>query len=64
VVDRLRENPLTNDDTVKVDVKQSVVILGGEVSSTLCKRAAGGDAWDTPGVLDESNQLVVRHAAA
>ena len=44
-------------------MKQSVVILGGEVDSTLAKRAAGDDAWDTPGVVDVSNQLTIRRAA-
>lgn len=57
VVDRLRENPHTRDDEIKVDVKQRVVVLGGEVSTSLAKRAAGDDAWDTPGVVDVSNQL-------
>lgn len=60
VVDRLRENPCTKDDDITVDVKHDVVILTGEVSSTKAKRAAGDDAWDTPGVVDVSNQLVVR----
>lgn len=59
VVDRLRENPYTRDDDLKVDVKQGVVILQGKVSSPRSKRAAGDDAWDTPGVSDVSNQLVV-----
>jgi osmotically-inducible protein OsmY len=63
VVDRLRENPFTIDDELKVDVKQSVVILGGKVSSALAKRVAGDDAWDTPGVKDVSNQLTIRSAA-
>jgi hypothetical protein len=57
VVKRLKENPHTKNDDIKVDVKQAVVILGGEVSSWLAKRAAGDDAWDTPGVVDVSNQL-------
>lgn len=57
IVDRLHTNPHTQDDTIKVDVKQRVVILGGEVSSWLAKRAAGDDAWDTRGVVDVSNQL-------
>jgi len=64
VVDRLRVNPLTRDDDLKVDVKQGVVVLGGEVSSWVGKRAAGDDAWDTPGVVDVSNQLVLRQEAA
>lgn len=59
VVDRLRENPHTRDDDIRVDVEHNVVVLTGEVSSTLAKRAAGDDAWDTPGVVDVSNQLVV-----
>jgi osmotically-inducible protein OsmY len=58
VVDRLRENPQTEDSDIRVDVKQGVVILGGEVPSWVAKRAAGDDAWDTPGVVDVSNQLV------
>lgn len=59
VVDRLRDNPWTKDCDLKVDVKQHVVILGGEVPSTPAKRAAGDDAWDTPGVVDVSNQLKI-----
>ena len=59
VVDQLRVNRFTKDDDLKVDVKQGVVILGGTVHSPLAKRAAGDDAWDTPGVVDVSNQLVV-----
>lgn len=60
VVERLRGNPRTKDDDIRVDVVQLVVVLGGEVSSPLAKRAAGDDAWDTPGVVDVSNQLRVR----
>jgi osmotically-inducible protein OsmY len=59
VVDRLRENPYTRDDELKVEVEQGVVILQGKVSSPRSKRAAGDDAWDTPGMSDVSNQLVV-----
>lgn len=60
VVDRLRVNPHTKDDDITVDVKRNVVILTGDVSSSLAKRAAGDDAWDTRGVADVSNQLEVR----
>jgi BON domain len=60
VVQRLKDNPHTKDEEIKVDVKQSVVILGGDVSTWLAKRAAGDDAWDTPGVVDVSNQLQPR----
>lgn len=59
VVDQLRANPYTKDDVLKVDVKQSVVILGGNVRTALAKRSAGDDAWDTAGVVDVSNQIVV-----
>jgi osmotically-inducible protein OsmY len=60
VVDRLRKNVYTKDDDITVDVKRDVVILSGDVSSTRAKRAAGDDAWDTPGVVDVSNQLQVK----
>ena len=59
VVDQLRTNMCTKDDDITVDVKKNVVILTGDVSSTLAKRAAGDDSWDTPGVADVSNQLKV-----
>jgi len=62
VVDRLRVNPYTKNDKLTVDVKKKVVILTGDVSSPLGKRAAGDDAWDTPGVVDVSNQLQVAQA--
>jgi osmotically-inducible protein OsmY len=59
IVDRLRENPCTKDDDITVDVKRDVVILTGTVSTSRAKRAAGDDSWDTPGVVDVSNQLLV-----
>ena len=59
VVDRLRENVHTKDHVLVVDVEKSVVVLTGEVSSSVAKRAAGDDCWDTPGVVDVSNQLSV-----
>lgn len=59
VVDRLRENVHTKDHVLVVDVKKGVVVLTGEVSSSVAKRAAGDDCWDTPGVVDVSNQLSV-----
>lgn len=63
VVERLKTNGRTKDEDIKVDVKQRVVILGGDVSSWVAKRAAGDDAWDTPGVVDVSNQLRVIRSA-
>ena len=59
MVDRLRINRHTRDLVLRVDVKHHVVILDGEVPSTLAKRAAGDDTWDTPGVADVSNLLTV-----
>jgi osmotically-inducible protein OsmY len=64
IVARLRENPYTKPFDVKVDVKGGVVILQGDVASTLVKRAAGDDSWDTEGVVDVSNQLRVASVAA
>ncbi len=63
VVDRLRENPHTKDDEIRVDVERGVVILTGEVSFPRAKRAAGDDAWDTAGVSDVSNQLSIASRA-
>ena len=57
VVDRLRVNPYTADHTLTVEVLAGVVVLTGEVTNALDKRAAGDDVWDTPGVVDVSNQL-------
>lgn len=59
VIHRLRENPHTKEDHIRVDVSQGVVVLGGRASSVLAARTAGEEAWDTPGVADVSNQLVV-----
>jgi osmotically-inducible protein OsmY len=59
LVHRLHENLYTQDAHIKVDVDRRVIVLGGEVDSTTAKRAAGDDAWDTPGVVDVSNQLMV-----
>lgn len=59
VVDRLRANPHTADEDLKVDVKRGVVILHGVVGSRVAKRSAGDDCWDTTGVTDVSNQLEV-----
>jgi osmotically-inducible protein OsmY len=61
VVDRLRENLYTRDHKLKVNVHSGAVVLEGTVDTALAKRAAGDDAWDTPGVMDVSNQLQVRY---
>jgi osmotically-inducible protein OsmY len=40
-------------------VNQGVVTLTGTVSSLEAKRAADDDAWDTPGVREVHNDLIV-----
>ncbi len=45
---------------VNIDVHGGVVTLTGDVDSAVEKRAAGDDAWDTPGVVDVINSLKVR----
>ncbi|HEY7071086.1 MAG TPA: BON domain-containing protein, partial [Acidimicrobiales bacterium] len=62
LVHRLNENPYTEDAAIKVDVDHRVIVLGGEVETPEAKRVAGDDAWDIPGVMDVSNQLVVAAA--
>ncbi|MCU1501457.1 MAG: oxidoreductase [Ilumatobacteraceae bacterium] len=59
IVERLRQNPHTAHCHLRVDVKQAVVILQGDVPSRVAKRTAGDDCWDTLGVADVSNQLSV-----
>lgn len=59
VVERLRKNPYTRDHTLRVDVKEGVVVLQGTVASRVAKRSAGDDCWDIEGVFDVSNQLQV-----
>jgi osmotically-inducible protein OsmY len=63
LVHRLNENPYTEDAAIRVDVDHRVIVLGGEVDTSIAKRVAGDDAWDVPGVVDVSNQLIVRQAA-
>ncbi|MEO5724274.1 MAG: CBS domain-containing protein [Ilumatobacteraceae bacterium] len=59
IVERLRQNPHTADCTLRIDVKQAVVIMQGDVATRIAKRSAGDDCWDTLGVADVSNQLSV-----
>ena len=58
-VDRLRANTFTAGSTLNVNVKAGVVVLEGDVPSSVAKRAAGDDVWDIVGVVDVSNQLRV-----
>jgi osmotically-inducible protein OsmY len=60
LVDRLREDPFTRKEDIRVEVVDAVVTLSGEVSSSVARRAADDDAWATPGVADVNNHLGVR----
>ena len=63
LLDRLRTGPYEDQYDLDVDVKKGVVILTGTSTTTVAKRAAGDDAWDTRGVTDVSNQIQVQRAA-
>jgi hypothetical protein len=52
-----------NSDEVKVQVKDGVATITGEVDSITAKRSAGDDAWDTVGVIDVVNNVRVRQPA-
>lgn len=60
VRNRLVWDSWVNADQVQVTVRNRVVTLSGQVDSIVEKRAAGDDAWDTPGVLDVVNNLEIR----
>jgi osmotically-inducible protein OsmY len=59
LLDRLRENPFTRREEIRVSVERGVVTLLGDVSSPLARRGADDDAWATPGVADVQNHLRV-----
>jgi osmotically-inducible protein OsmY len=63
LLDQLRAGPYEEQYDIDVDVKKGVVILTGTATTTVAKRAAGDDAWDTRGVTDVSNQIVVQRVA-
>jgi osmotically-inducible protein OsmY len=60
LVDRLREDPFTRKEDIRVQIHDGVVTLSGEVSSSIARRAADDDAWATPGVMDVENHLRTR----
>jgi osmotically-inducible protein OsmY len=64
LLDQIRTGPYADQYEIDVDVKKGVVILTGSASTTVAKRAAGDDAWDTRGVTDVSNQIQVKRIAA
>jgi osmotically-inducible protein OsmY len=56
---RILADPWVHGDRVQVVVNQGVVTLTGTIDSLEAKRAADDDAWDTPGVREVHNDLVV-----
>lgn len=60
LLDRIRTGPYADHYDIEVDVTKGVVILTGTARTSVAKRAAGDDAWDTRGVTDVSNQIQVR----
>lgn len=57
---RLTWDSWVNAEQVNIRVEGAVVTLEGDADSIVEKRAAGDDAWDTPGVRDVVNNLKVR----
>lgn len=55
----LRWDSYVSVDKVNVSVENGKVTLAGAIDSPLAKRAAGDDAWDTPGVQDVENDLEI-----
>lgn len=53
----LRTDAYVDAGEIDVSAENGVITLKGNVGSPLEKRAAGDDAWDTPGVVDVDNQL-------
>ncbi len=60
LLDQIRSGPYADRYDIEVDVRKGVVILTGTATTTVAKRAAGDDAWDTRGATDVSNQIQVR----
>ena len=60
LLDQIRSGAHAEQYDIDVDVKKGVVILTGTAATTIAKRVAGDDAWDTRGVTDVSNQIQVR----
>ncbi len=60
VLSSLAADPWVSEQAIRVRVEDGTVVLDGEVERSSEKRAAGEDAWDTPGVKDVRNNLSVR----
>lgn len=59
IKNRMLHDPWVDSTQVNLVVHNGVVTLTGTVPSLMEKRAAGDDAWDTPGVVDVQNALLV-----
>jgi osmotically-inducible protein OsmY len=59
LVSRLNENLYTQDCEIRVEVSDRVVLLDGDVDSSVVRRVAADDAWDVPGVVEVDNRLSV-----
>jgi osmotically-inducible protein OsmY len=57
VTQRLRDDPWTRRQRVRVEVQNRVVILEGHVDSARARWAAVDHAWQTPGVYDVCDVL-------
>jgi osmotically-inducible protein OsmY len=64
LLDHIRTGPYADQYDIDVDVTKGVVILTGTATTTVAKRAAGDDAWDTRGATDVRNQIQVKREAA
>jgi osmotically-inducible protein OsmY len=59
VADRFVLDPAMGSGHVVVAVQNRVVILEGRLRSAAAREAASRLAWETPGVFDVCNRLVV-----
>lgn len=55
-------DPWVEASRINVSVEHGKVILEGAVDSVIEKRSAADDAWDTAGVTDVDNRLVIKPA--
>jgi osmotically-inducible protein OsmY len=53
-------DPWVDAQAITIYVRDGEVTLEGEVEEMHARRAAGEDAWDTPGVKDVVNDLRLR----
>ena len=60
IEDSLYWDTWVDSSKVQVEVQSGVVTLSGTVTNIVEKRAAGDDAWDTPGVIDVKNNICIQ----